>query len=846
MSTIITRNSATSGSTPSSLVQGELAINVKDGRLFYGSGSGNVVKEFTGSGSGGTINTGSFVTTSSFNAYTGSNTSQFAGTASFALSASYAVSASYEINYETSSSYADFAVSASHALTASFITASGVYGPYGSNSVISASYALNALSSSYALTASFVQNAVSASYALNGGVTQLLAGPNVTLSPTNGLGQVTVSATLSGSTIFNTATGSYGSFYDTTIQTNPVANIARSMSFNSTDITNGVSISGSTSPFNTYIKTTNAGVYDIQFSAQVDKTDGGTDDIVIWLRKNGIDLTDTATTLTLPTNNSKVVAAWNWFVSSAAGDYYQIIWRSADTDLRLLAESISVDHPGIPSVILTVNRVDQFLSNTGSFSGSFTGTFTGSLSGTSSFATTASYALNALSSSYALSSSFASTVPASGVIGLNLSQIATASFTASVSPTQFTVTSASITEFTVTGTGVTIGNAITDTHRVTGSLAITGSTNITGPLTATQIGAGAAPSGSVPLDVRAQGALSTDLAFRVRNSINTLDAFKVQGDNEVNVRSNLSLGLYAAGATRKLYMVRDAETYGIDLDWSGASTVGARITNSGTGTNIALILNSFNGTDNYALSISNGDISIGGASGTKIGISNTQKLSFWNATPIVQPIASTAIDTLLTNTGLRATGGTANFNTPITASRVFISSSNGTVSGSSLTVFGSGSAQPVFTVQGSQGELFSITDSLSGSLFSVNDISGLPILEVFSDNTTLIGNYQDPMLITTAKVVQTNSGSFTLYSLPTASYDTAFFEYSVKSGSNARAGTIMAIQSGSAVNFTETTTTDFGNTTAITFTVIVTGSNMAITGSSTTGSWTIKTIVRGL
>ncbi|MFY7886268.1 MAG: hypothetical protein ACOVOV_15635, partial [Dolichospermum sp.] len=82
-----------------------------------------------------------------------------------------------------------------------------------------------------------------------------------------------------------------------------------------------------------------------------------------------------------PTNNSKVVAAWNWFVTSANGDYYQIIWRSADTDLRLLAEPISVDHPGIPSVIVTANRVDQFLSNTGSFSGSFTGVFTGSFSG---------------------------------------------------------------------------------------------------------------------------------------------------------------------------------------------------------------------------------------------------------------------------------------------------------------------------------------------------------------------------------------------------------------------------------------------------------------------------------
>jgi hypothetical protein len=257
------------------------------------------------------------------------------------------------------------AISASYALTASYFSGS----------------ITNAISASYALTSSFATRALSASYAANGGVTQLLAGPNITLSPIDGLGQVTVSATLSGSTIFNTATGSYGSFYDTTTQTNPVANVPRSMSFNSTDITNGVSISGSTNPFNTYIKTTNAGVYNIQFSAQVDKTDGGSDDIVIWLRKNGIDLTDTATTLTLPTNNSKVVAAWNWFVSSATGDYYQIIWRSADTDLRLLAESISVDHPGIPSVIVTANRVDQFLSNTGSFSGSFTGVFTGLFSG---------------------------------------------------------------------------------------------------------------------------------------------------------------------------------------------------------------------------------------------------------------------------------------------------------------------------------------------------------------------------------------------------------------------------------------------------------------------------------
>ena len=231
------------------------------------------------------------------------------------------------------------------------------------------------------------------SFALNGGVTQLLAGSNVTLSPTNGLGQVTISSTGTSGPFFNTATGSYGSFYDTTTQTNPVANIPRSMSLNTTDITNGVSVSGSISPFNTYIKTENAGVYNIQFSAQLDKTDGGNDEIVIWLRKNGINLTDTATTITLSSSTRKQVAAWNWFVNSAANDYYQIIWQSADTNVRLLAEPAG-GTPGIPSVILTVNRVDQFLSNTGSFSGSFTGQFTGSLFGTASYALTASFALN--------------------------------------------------------------------------------------------------------------------------------------------------------------------------------------------------------------------------------------------------------------------------------------------------------------------------------------------------------------------------------------------------------------------------------------------------------------------
>jgi hypothetical protein len=46
-----------------------------------------------------------------------------------------------------------------------------------------------------------------------------------------------------------------------------------------------------------------------------------------------------------------------------------------------------------------------------------------------------------------------------------------------------------------------------------------------------------------------------------------------------------------------------------------------------------------------------------------------------------------------------------------------------------------------FTVDGANGRLFSVTDNLSGSLFSVNDIAGLPIIEAFDDNTVVMGAF---------------------------------------------------------------------------------------------------------
>jgi hypothetical protein len=112
--------------------------------------------------------------------------------------------------------------------------------------------------------------------------------------------------------------------------------------------------------------------------------------------------------------------------------------------------------------------------------------------------------------------------------------------------------------------------------------------------------------------------------------------------------------------------------------------------------------------------------------------------------------------------------------------------------------------------------------------------------------SVVLGNVQDPMLLTTTITTTVGTGFTTLYSLPTASYDTAFFEYSARSGSNARAGSMMAIRSGSAVNFTETTTIDFGSTDACSLDVLTSGDNMILRSNTSTVGWTIKTIVRSM
>lgn len=121
----------------------------------------------------------------------------------------------------------------------------------------------------------------------------------------------------------------------------------------------------------------------------------------------------------------------------------------------------------------------------------------------------------------------------------------------------------------------------------------------------------------------------------------------------------------------------------------GTLDVGTNLlVHNGTGTQAVFDgpITSSNGTSNlHALTVTSGltssltttlanttigngnNIAFSTSTGTKIGTGTTQKIGFWNATPIAQPANTVAIDTLLVNTGLRATGGVALFDTDIKA-----------------------------------------------------------------------------------------------------------------------------------------------------------------------------------
>jgi len=151
----------------------------------------------------------------------------------------------------------------------------------------------------------------------------------------------------------------YGAFSSDQDQTT-TANTATLMTLNTTDFSNQVSISSSK------ITVVNAGIYNLQFSAQFQNTDNQIQDISIWLRQNGTDIPGSTGFVSIPARKSASageeaheIVGWNYYLQMQANDYVQIYWSAtnASVSIQYYPTSTGPVRPATQSVVATLSFV---------------------------------------------------------------------------------------------------------------------------------------------------------------------------------------------------------------------------------------------------------------------------------------------------------------------------------------------------------------------------------------------------------------------------------------------------------------------------------------------------------
>jgi len=151
----------------------------------------------------------------------------------------------------------------------------------------------------------------------------------------------------------------YGAFSSDQDQTT-TANTATLMTLNTTDFANGVSIASSK------ITVANAGIYNLQFSAQFQNTDNQIQDISIWLKQNGTDIPGSTGYVSIPARKSASageeahqITGWNYYLSMTAGQYVEIYWSAtlASVTIQNYAAGTTPTRPSTQSVVATLSFV---------------------------------------------------------------------------------------------------------------------------------------------------------------------------------------------------------------------------------------------------------------------------------------------------------------------------------------------------------------------------------------------------------------------------------------------------------------------------------------------------------
>jgi len=797
MSTIITRNSATSGSIPSSLVQGELAINVTNNRLFFGSGSGNNVKEFGVSSSyalsASYAQTASYLNTLNQDLTFNGNLT-LNGTASIAfLNVTYE---SASVIYSSGSNQFGDASNDVQTLWGTVDVKTGpvlVTGSVNASSGFTgsllgtASYAAQALSSSYALTASYVnplnqtveitgslqvQNSIDSSlrflfdstgtasldwedgYLYNGSGSisadwkdRKLYDSNVDNSVDWNSRQLFKS---DGTTVtLNWETGAFtGSMLGTASYAAQALTASYATTASYTPSIAGTDnyipkFNGSSALENSvmYESSSNIGIGTISPSYKLDIN--GT------FRSNGIWTDGSAVT--------------SWGIGSSAISYGILTWGS-----------------GYATVCSATGNVLHLAANGSSPD------VTIDTSGNVGIGTTTAYTTGGTSKL-----SIAGTVFSFGASNTDLSYFR--SLGSGIAQWQ-TYNSANTGEIHLQpyGGDVLIGNTTNAGYRldVNGSMRA-GSSNQSLIFTPT--------AGSPILEQNG----STGSRVRASSGTRLLQLESYAGDANYLTATGAGLWIRTTDSNTIYFRTNNitAGQISTNQNWSIGSIIdaGYRLDVSGS--------TRFNGN-----SIITGSLNVtGGITGSLLGTASyaTQALSSsYAVTASYVQNAQTASYVLQAVSASYAT----------TASYVQ-------------------NAQTASYVLQAVSASYATTSSYVNPLKQTVQVTGsLLVTGSVYINNALYSN-QTTTLATENKVV---------YSVPTATYNAMFVDYVVINGSNVRAGQIVSATDGTNKTYTETTTTDIGSTTPVTFNVSILGGNFQLEASASTSTWTVKTTTRVL
>lgn len=157
-----------------------------------------------------------------------------------------------------------------------------------------------------------------------------------------------------GGKFLNIPYGAFSSFVDQTA----AVNTATQLLMETTDFSNGVTAPSS------QITVANAGIYNLQFSVQVQNLQNSPQDIYIWLKQNGTDIVGSTGLIGLPARKDPAdpahdIKGWNYFLSMNANDYVEIYWSIEDVlvTIQHYAASGSPTKPATASVVATMSFV---------------------------------------------------------------------------------------------------------------------------------------------------------------------------------------------------------------------------------------------------------------------------------------------------------------------------------------------------------------------------------------------------------------------------------------------------------------------------------------------------------